>query len=137
MKKLMIAAFAVALLLGGATSCSTVKKSSSTQDVMTTMQSGNEADLVVSPTKISFHYNVPKNVRRGGNKSALQTAVAEALKANGNADVLVHAQFETRSKRGSIREITVTGYPVTYRNFRQSNFAAPIKCEKGKGQCKH
>lgn len=91
--------------------------------------SGSEADLDISPKKISFYYKVPKSVRRGGTKSVKATAVAEALKANGNADVLVAPQFEMKIRRGSIRELTVTGYPATYKNFRAGKFAIdPADC---------
>lgn len=123
MKKTMMALMGVVLLLG-ASSCTTVKKTSTAQDVCTAVVAGSEADLEVSSKKISFYYKVPKSVRRGGTKSVKATAVAEALKANGNADVLVAPQYDMKIKRGSIREITVTGYPATYKNFRAAQLPA-------------
>lgn len=125
MKKIIFAVMAAGLLLG-ASSCTTIKKTATVMDVNSVVLSGTEADLDVSPKKITFFYKVPKNVRRGGNKSAQATAVAEALKANGNADVLVSPQYEMKIKRGSVREITVTGYPATYKDFR--NMEKPGDC---------
>lgn len=120
MKKVIISA-AVLMALMASTSCSTVKKTSTTQDVATELTSDNTAGLAVSNQKISFYYKVPKSVRRGGNKSIIATAVSEALKANGNADVMVHMQYDARYKRGKIREITVTGYPAAYKNFKEAS----------------
>lgn len=131
MKKSVLAVLS-ALSVLCITSCSTVRKTSSTQDISTVITSATEADLDVSQNKISFYYKVPKNVRRGGSNSVKATAVAEALKANGNADVLVNPQFEMRIKKGTIREITVTGYPATYKNFRKMQLPCVMddKCAK-------
>lgn len=101
------------------TSCTTVKKTATTQDVSTVIAAGSEADLEVSQKKISFYYDVPRSVRKGGTNSVKATAVAEALKANGNADILVNPQFDMKIRRGAIHEVTVTGYPATYKNFRK------------------
>lgn len=125
MKKTVLAVMAVASVLCFS-SCTTLKKTASTQDVSTVIAAGSEADLDVSQSKISFYYKVPKSVRRGGTNSVKATAVAEALKANGNADLLVNPQFEMKIKRGSIREITVTGYPATYKNFRKMQLPCVI-----------
>ena len=47
--------------------------------------------------------------------------MSEALKANCNAYVMVHMQYDARYKRGKIREITVTGYPAAYKNFKEAS----------------
>lgn len=117
MKKLFLAAGIVAALLG-ASSCTSVRSTSSTLDVNTCVHSGLSADLTVSPNKISYVYHPSKKVRRGGEKNVIATAVAEALKANGNADVLVAPQYTVRKKRSNIKEVIVTGYPATYNNFQ-------------------
>lgn len=116
MKKLILTVMTAMSVLC-VTSCTTVKKTATTQDVSTVVAAGSEADLEVSQKKISFYYDVPRSVRRGGTNSVKATAVA--LKANGNADILVNPQFDMKIRRGSIREITVTGYPATYKNFRK------------------
>ena len=57
---------------------------------------------------------------QSGNKSIeiiKQDAVANALK-NANADVLVEPKFETETHQGKVTA-TVTGFPATYKNFRQ------------------
>lgn len=111
MKKLF---FGAAVLMAVMCSCSTNKMSTaSVEDVTTTIESNTSADLVVSGNRISYTFR-PHKV--AGNVYA--AAVAAALKANGNADILVQPQFETTSKRGKIKQIVVTGYPATYKNFK-------------------
>ena len=79
------------------------------------------ADLDVSPTKITYFMMPSKTVRDGGYDNVVNSAVREALLANGNADVLV--ALETQVKYGSdglVESITVTGYPAKYVNFRNA-----------------
>lgn len=77
------------------------------------------ADLDVSPTKIS-HFLVPsKAVVNGGYDNVVDTAVREALLANGDADVLVAMESQVKyNAEGTIESIVVTGYPAKYVNFR-------------------
>ncbi len=77
------------------------------------------ADLVVSPTKIKFSY-IPKSaVVNGGRDNVVNTAVREALLANGNADVLVSLEKQiSYDSKGKVQSVTVTGYPAKYQNFR-------------------
>lgn len=77
------------------------------------------ADLKVSPTKISFFYIPSQTVASAGPENVINSAIREALIANGNADVLVALEHQIKySSNGSIESITVTGYPATYTNFR-------------------
>ncbi len=77
------------------------------------------ADLEVSPTKISFFYIPSKTVVNAGGDNVTDTAVREALLANGNADVLVGLEKQIKyNSKGEIESITVTGYPAKYVNFR-------------------
>jgi hypothetical protein len=77
------------------------------------------ADLSVSPTKISYFLIPSKTVLKGGYDNVVNTAVREALIANGNADVLVAMETQIKHNAdGEIESITVTGYPATYTNFR-------------------
>lgn len=119
MKKLCVALVALSALL--ISSCSTVKRTATTEKVDNDLSARNNAELVVSPTKITYTFKPGKAVRRGGEKNVKTTAVAEALKANGNADVLVAPQYEVKKTRGlfgtKIKYVTVTGYPATYKAF--------------------
>lgn len=77
------------------------------------------ADLDVSTTKISFFYIPSKTVVNGGFDNVVDSAVHEALLANGNADVLVGLEKQIKyTAEGQIESITVTGYPAKYVNFR-------------------
>ena len=104
-------------------SCTTLKKTCTTvavQNVVCT--SPTVADLEVSGKRISYTYITEKKIRRGGLKNIYATAVKEALKENGNADVLVAPEYETRIRKGmfgtKVKAVIVSGYPATYQNFR-------------------
>lgn len=120
MKKSLIAVvFAGIVLLS---SCSTIRKTSTSVDVATPVLTETVADLNVQPQKISFTLQPNASLRRGGEKNVIRAAVAEALKANGNADVLVGMQYEIKKTKGlfgtKIKYVTVTGYPASYTNFK-------------------
>ena len=120
MKNLFITAFAIAMLV---TSCSspvklmnssTYKKVSVAQPVVAVF-----ADLDVSPEKITYFLLPSKTVIKGGYDNVINTAVREALLANGNSDVLVALETQVKyDKDGQIESVTVTGYPARYVNFR-------------------
>ena len=123
MKKPLLFLAASACLLLGSTSCSTVTQTASTVPVETHVQSTATADLKVSPIKITYTYRPNAAVRRGGDKNVIRTAVAQALKGNANADVLVAMQYEMKKTRNffgrsKIKYVTVTGYPATYKNIQ-------------------
>ena len=109
------------------TSCSVLRKSTATtQNVESSLTSTIVADLVVSNEKISYTYRPNKQDRKLGLNHVVNNAVAAALKANGSADVLVEKQYEAVYKvrvfgRKKIKNVTVTGYPATYKNFRSVN----------------
>jgi hypothetical protein len=118
MKKLFLF-LAVAAM---ATSCSSAKLiSSATHSKAKAIQpiAALYADLKVSPTKIT-HFLIPsKTVIQGGYDNVINSAVREALMANGNADVLVALETQVKyTADGVIESVTVTGYPATYTNFR-------------------
>lgn len=116
MKKVLLGVLMIAAL--GITSCTTVQKTATVETVDTEIRSYNMADLEIAPQKATITYKTSRKERKGGNQNCINCAVAELLKANGNADVLVAPQYETKKKRGSIREVKVTGYPSYYKNFR-------------------
>lgn len=120
MKKLLLSAAVVAML--GLASCSTINQSSAVVPVLTEVVSQSTVDLKVAPQKIQYTLNPSKAVRKGGDQNVINTAVAEALKANGNADVLVGMQYKIKRTRNlfgvtKIKYVTVEGYPATYVNF--------------------
>lgn len=121
MKKI---AFCAAVVLAlGLSSCSSVRHTATDIPVSTQVVSTSTADLQVNQNKISFTFKPSKAVRRCGEKAVIETAVAEALKANGNADVLVAFQYEIKKTRNffgckSIKYVTVEGYPATYKNIK-------------------
>lgn len=114
---------AVALTVFALSSCSSVRHTSTTVDVDTKVVAAATADLNVSSKKISYTLKPSSAVKRSGEKNVIKTAVAEALKANGNADVLVGFQYEIKRTRNifgcsRIKYVTVEGYPATYQNFK-------------------
>ena len=119
MKKLLI----VALLVVSMSSCVLQKSTSSFKSV--TQESVFEypviADLQIGE-KISYYFVPNPTIRKRLTKVELiETAIAGALKENGNADVLLHPQYVFKYVKGSnIRAITVTGYPAKY-VFRKVN----------------
>lgn len=114
MKKLFLCASVFAALT--LASCSSVKHTSTTLDVATNVCSQSTANLQVSPNKISYTYTPSKEVLRGG--AVIETAVAEALHANGNADILVAPQYEIKRKGKKIQYVIVEGYPACYVNVQ-------------------
>ena len=116
MKKVFVLAACACLFV----SCSTLRKSSvSTMDVATSLDSRNAVDLVVSPTKISYTYIPTSQDKKTGLKNVVNNAVTDALKQNGNADVLVHMTYDaTLKRRGKVKKVVVSGYPATYKNFK-------------------
>ena len=116
-KKFFICISLFAML--GMASCTTTFNSSKTKDFGSSAITATFADLVVSPQKITYTYRPSDDVRRGGVENVINTAIRKALEVNGGGDVLVELQT-TIKKTGkrNVSEVTVSGYPATYRNFR-------------------
>ena len=70
------------------------------------------ADLNVSQNKASYTLEVKKTAT----KTARDTAISFLLEQE-SADVIVEPTFVTET-RGINTELTVTGWPATYKNFR-------------------
>ena len=99
------------------------------------------ADLEVSKEKISYFFLPSQTVVNGGFENVVNTAVREALIANGNADVLVALEQQVKyDANGKVESITVSGYPAKYVNFRSPGddylreLAKGTTPEKAKGQ---
>ena len=88
-----------------------------------------QVDLQVSPKKVTYFMLVSESVRMGGLDNVIATAVKEALEANGNADVIVGLQSQTKyNEKGEIESINISGFPAKYVNFRSNDtlpFAQP------------
>ncbi len=103
----------------GMTSCTTTLNSSKTKDFGSSAITATFADLVVSPHKITYTYKPTDDVRRGGEVNVINTAIRKALEVNGGGDVLVELQTTVKkSGKRNVKEVTVSGYPATYKNFR-------------------
>ena len=117
MKKSFFIAAIAALALS---SCSTITHTASTEAVDTEVYNRSNADLKVSPKKITYTFTPNNPYRRAGEKAVLRAAVAKALEANGDADVLVAPHFEVKKTRGlfttKVKYVTVKGYPATCTN---------------------
>ena len=101
------------------TSCTTTLNSSKTKDFGSSAITATFADLVVSPHKITYTYKPTDDVRRGGEINVINTAIRKALELNGGGDVLVELQTTVKkSGKRNVKEVTVSGYPATYKNFR-------------------
>lgn len=82
------------------------------------------ADLDVSPTKVVYFSMPSKSVAKGGLDNVINTAVREALMANGDADVFVGLETQVKyAKNGKIESVTISGYPAKYTNFRNAGDA--------------
>lgn len=123
MKKNLLSLAIAAVVAIGLSSCSSVRHTSTTVDVNTSVVSHAHADLQVSPKKISYTFKPSKAVRRTGERGVIETAVAQALKENKNADVLVGFEYEIKKTRNffgitNIKYVIVEGYPAKYVNIR-------------------
>ena len=119
-KKIFFIISIIAVL--GMTSCTTTLNSSKTKDFGSSAITATFADLVVSPKKITYTYKPTDDVRRGGVTNVINTAIRMALDANGGGDVLVELQTTVKKTgRRNVSEVTVSGYPATYKNFRSAD----------------
>ena len=137
MKKFFVLAIVAAVL----TSCGSFTQTTSSNTKFTSTSTHTRvgvakpitaviADLEVSPKKITFLYIPTKAVRNGGFDNIVNCAVQEALRENGNADVLVALEQQVKyNSYGECESITVTGYPAKYKNFRSldDSIWAPTK----------
>jgi hypothetical protein len=117
LKKFFI--FITVITMLGMASCTTTLNSSKTKDFGSSAITATFADLVVSPKKITYTYKPTDDVRRGGEVNVINTAIRKALEVNGGGDVLVELQTTIKKKgKRNVTEVTVSGYPATYKNFR-------------------
>ena len=119
MKKLLLFLVVAAMVTSCASSAKLMNSATHSKAKAIQPVTALYADLSVSPTKISYFLIPSKTVLQGGYDNVINTAVREALIANGNADVLVAMETQVKHNAdGDIESVTVTGYPATYTNFR-------------------
>lgn len=108
-------------------SCSTISNTATTENVDAKIVNRTTANLVVSDKVISYTFTPTSAHQRAGMKSIRAAAVAKALETNGNGDVIVCPEFETKVKRGlfkkSVKYITVKGHVGTYEKFHPTTQA--------------
>lgn len=125
-KAILFAVVAVAMA-----SCTTVRNTASVAEVDNKILAGAVADLEVAPQRITYTYTTKASVRRGGYKNCVRTAVREALKANGDADILVQEEITSVTRQGllgtKVKSITVSGYPAKYKNIKTIPQSSLIK----------
>lgn len=120
MKKIVLGIATLAMMA----SCTTLRQSTvSTVDVNTAVSNQSTADLIVADAKISHIYVPEGKEKKASMNTILNNAVYEALKENGNADVLVNFQYQaTVTKKlwfnRKVQKVVITGYPATYKNFK-------------------
>ena len=99
----------------------TTVKTSKVDETKGQLLSATVADLEVSPVRVSYSMAPSKEIQRAGLANVKQAAVRECLEKNGNADVLVDAEYTIEKKKTlfsrRINLITVTGHPARYRNY--------------------
>ena len=103
-------------------SCSSVTNTARTESVPYAMYNATVADLDVSAERITYTIQPSKAIRKAGVGNCKAACIQEALKANGNADLLVEPHFVIAKKRSlfgeKITSVTVSGRPAKYKNFR-------------------
>lgn len=127
MKKFFLLAFAAASLA----SCSITQNSASVAEVNNKILAGAVADLDVAPQRITYTYKTKSSVRKAGYNNCVRTAIREALKENGDADILVQEEITTVTSIGlfgpKVKKVIVTGYPAKYTNIKTIPQSSLIK----------
>lgn len=100
------------------TSCTTIRQTSTASQPRNQIITKVAADLDVSPNRISFYYEPSRREWKAGLDNVINIAVAKALQSYGAGDVLVGLEYRVRMRGMKVQEITVTGYPASYKNFR-------------------
>ena len=107
------------------TSCITTVKTAKVADTNGQLLSATVADLEVSPVRVTYTMAPSKEIQRAGLANVKQAVIRECLEKNGNADVLVDAEYTIEQEKllfgRRINLITVSGHPARYRNYRSLN----------------
>lgn len=121
MKKILL----LACVTFAFTSCITTVKTGKVADTKGQLLSATVADLEVSPVRVSYTMAPTKDIQRAGLANVKQAAIRECLEKNGNADVLVDAEYTIEQEKllfgRRINLITVSGHPARFRNYHSLN----------------
>lgn len=127
--KFIIICITTAVVLSG---CVTARKVSSREErVGISIESKAAADLAISPQKIQYTYYPTSDVKGTDLDNIIKTAIAKALEACNNADVLVEMNYNVTGKlmlwgKWKVESIVLTGYPAYYTNFRSISESGEI-----------
>ncbi len=117
MKKILL----LACVTFAFTSCITTTKTAKVADTKGQLLSATVADLEVSPVRVTYSMAPSKEIQRAGLNNVKQAAIRECLEKNGNADVLVDAEYTIEQEKllfgRRINLITVSGHPARFRNY--------------------
>ena len=76
------------------------------------------ADLDISDVRLSFTYYPSKaELRLKDDSIIIRNAIAQALEENGQADVLVNANYRYNYKGNVMKSVIITGYPAKVKGF--------------------
>ncbi len=121
MKKFILLAVAATVMVSCSLPTKLVNSSSYSRTSVVQPIAALFVDLDVSPEKITYFMMPSKSVIDAGYDNVVNTAVREALLANGKADVMVALETQVKyNSEGVIESITITGYPAKYVNFRNA-----------------
>lgn len=115
MKKVTLALAAVCLL--GLVSCKTNYWTATEVPATNVLTTNTVANLEIGQ-KVTFHYEVPSDVRKGGTKNCKAAAIQAMLLFYGGADVIVAPEYNYNS---TLDYVDVTGRPAKYVNFKSAN----------------
>ena len=106
------------------------------------MYNATAADLEIGD-RVTHNYVPTDEIRRGGVENCKKAAINEVLSTHGNADLLVEPEYVLSFDHGRVVNVTVTGRPAKYVNFRSLGddvwtnptfrAAEKPKAEEGKG----
>ena len=130
-------------------SCTTITKTATTADTPAAFYSATVADLEVAKERITYTMTPSADIQRGGLENVKRAAENEALLKNGNADVLVDAEYVISMTNNwifgkKVNSITVSGRPAKYKNYHSLGdgvwtdpvFRAGYRNNESKGQGK-
>lgn len=118
MKKLHIVLMSVSAIVTMLCSCSTIRHTSHTAPVNSTVTTFTVADLDVAPQKVTKTYSWSYNPFKPVSIETVKTNTTAALLNETGTDILVEPEYIVE-KRGFLRggSVTVIGFPAKFKNF--------------------
>ena len=135
MKKLFFLVASVAMFVGCSAPTKLITSSTHTKINAAVPVVAVFADLDVAKEKITYLFIPSQSARNGGYDNVIDSAVSEALAANGGADVLVGLEKQVKyNTKGEVESVVVSGYPAKYVNFRNPGDEYLREISKGSAQ---